>query len=144
WHRALGPRAEPPDPHCPSTQPPQPCCSPRERCPPWGSHPAPSCPLVPMLPPCQIHWDLLRRCSGIRSPVASGSPQSPALRCQAPAPRAVKHLLSTGLSSRMEGLCHTELLPKGSAELLSAQGAPALGASRGKICLLSWRVNGIR
>lgn len=41
-------------------------------------------------------------------------------------------MLSTELSSRTEGLCLTELLPKGSAELLSGQGAPTSGASQRK------------
>lgn len=42
-------------------------------------------------------------------------------------------MLNTELSSRTEGLCLTELLPKGSAELLQTLVLP-----RGKICFLPW------
>lgn len=47
-------------------------------------------------------------------------------------------MLSTELSSRMEGLCHTELLPEGSAELLSGHEHQPLVLPRGKICFLPW------
>lgn len=59
-------------------------------------------------------------------------------------------MLSTKLSSRKEGLCHPELLPKGSADLLTGclgQGAPSPWCFPEESSALppgtGWRVKGI-
>lgn len=136
-------KRSPPTPIVPSCCPPSGAAAPGERCPPRGLAPCPG----PLLSPCPDVLSLptgslpprASRCSGIRSPVASGSSQSPALLCFIP-----EHQRDKGWSApnaAPEGICAAGdwqlsimwLAPAWCVEHPPANPAPA-GRGTGKWC----------